>query len=173
MEVHCPGARRGSVARKAELLLNIDLDWEISNRNGVLLRSGSTRRDEHRRRHLRCFSHVGGEMKFAQTSLGRRLKYAQGDLAVCPAAIMAIAGIDLLLGNNFLRQFKQIKITYGDPGSLSHSELTFGELPVGVVLETPVQNDQRLICTERVKRREETPRRPWFEVDRTNSDSPA
>ena len=41
-----------------------------------------------------------------------------GGLAVGPAAIMEMAGIDLLLGNNFLRQFKQTQIAYEDPGSL-------------------------------------------------------
>jgi len=65
-----------------------------------------------------------------------------------PAAIMEMAGIVLLLGNNFLRQFKQIKIAYRDPGNLSNPELTFGELPVGAVFETPAQNVQRLICRE-------------------------
>ena len=55
------------------------------------------------------------------------------------AVVMQMEGIDLLLGNDFLKQFGKLHIDYQDSQTL----ITVGELPLNVI--TPKQQEQRTL----------------------------
>jgi predicted aspartyl protease len=100
--------------------------------------------------------------------LGRvQIKITIGETtAEADVLVLEMRGIDLLLGNDVLRQFKKLEIEYG----AGKPKMRFGDLPVSIIVEHKKETASKLVARKGTR----IPAKSWaaVEVEQTEASRP-